>query len=58
MDQYLKTRYPGIFNYIGKNGAVYGIDYKIKEKQRLSQSVGMRSDYEFGKTSFKEYNQD
>jgi len=27
MGQYLKTRYPGIFQYVGKNGAAYGIDY-------------------------------
>lgn len=27
MGQYLKTRYPGIFQYVGKNGTVYGIDY-------------------------------
>ena len=27
MGQYLKTRYPGIFQYAGKNGTAYGIDY-------------------------------
>jgi len=27
MGQYLKTIYRGIFQYIGKNGKVYGIDY-------------------------------
>jgi integrase len=27
MGQYLKTHYPGIFKYAGKNGTVYGIDY-------------------------------
>lgn len=27
MGQYLKTHYPGIFKYVGKNGAVYGIDF-------------------------------
>jgi integrase len=27
MGQYLKTHYPGIFKYVGKNGTVYGIDY-------------------------------
>ncbi len=27
MGEYLKTRYPGIFQYAGKNGTVYGIDY-------------------------------
>jgi integrase len=27
MGQYLKTIYPGIFKYVGKNGTVYGIDY-------------------------------
>ncbi len=26
MGEYLKTRYPGIFQYAGKNGTVYGID--------------------------------
>ena len=27
MGQYFKTRYPGIFRYVGKNGTVYGVDY-------------------------------
>jgi len=27
MGQYLKTHYPGVFKYVGKNGTVYGIDY-------------------------------
>ena len=27
MGTYLKTKYPGIFKYIGKHGEVYGIDY-------------------------------
>ena len=27
MGQYLRTHYPGIFKYVGKQGAVYGIDY-------------------------------
>ncbi|MGO8990454.1 MAG: tyrosine-type recombinase/integrase [bacterium] len=27
MGEYLKTRYPGIFQYVGPNGTVYGIDY-------------------------------
>jgi integrase len=27
MGEYLKTRYPGIFQYVGKNGTTYGIDY-------------------------------
>jgi hypothetical protein len=27
MGKYLKTRYPGVFQYVGKNGTVYGIDY-------------------------------
>ena len=27
MGQYLKTHYPGIFKYVGRNGTVYGIDY-------------------------------
>jgi integrase len=27
MGEYLKTRYPGIFQYVGRNGTVYGIDY-------------------------------
>lgn len=28
MGEYLKTRYPGIFQYVGKNGAAYGISYR------------------------------
>jgi integrase len=27
MGEYLKTHYPGIFQYVGKNGTAYGIDY-------------------------------
>ncbi len=27
MGVYQKTRYPGIFRYVGKNRTVYGIDY-------------------------------
>ena len=27
MGKYLTTRYPGIFQYAGKNGTTYGIDY-------------------------------
>ena len=27
MGEYQKTKYPGIFKYIGRNGTVYGIDY-------------------------------
>jgi hypothetical protein len=27
MGVYQKTRYPGIFRYVGKNKTVYGIDY-------------------------------
>jgi len=29
MGEYLKTRYPGIFQYVGKNGTVYGISYRV-----------------------------
>jgi hypothetical protein len=27
MSQYLTTRYPGIFQYVGKKGTAYGMDY-------------------------------
>ena len=27
MGEYQKTKYPGIFRYVGKKGTVYGIDY-------------------------------
>jgi len=33
MGQYLKTRYPGIFQYVGPNGAAYGIDYRAGGKK-------------------------
>ncbi len=33
MGKYLKTRYPGIFQYIGRNGTVYGIDYRAGGKK-------------------------
>src|SRR4030042_4064786 len=33
MGQYLKTRYPGIFQYAGKNGTVYGISYRTGGKK-------------------------
>jgi integrase len=33
MGQYLKTRYPGIFQYVGKNGTVYGISYRVGGKK-------------------------
>jgi integrase len=33
MGEYLKTRYPGIFQYAGKNGMVYGIDYRSGGKK-------------------------
>lgn len=31
--QYLKTKYPGIFMYVGKKGTVYGIDYYANGKK-------------------------
>jgi integrase len=33
MGKYLKTRYPGIFQYVGLNGTAYGIDYRIGGKK-------------------------
>ena len=33
MGQYLKTRYPGIFQYVGTNGTAYGIDYRAGGKK-------------------------
>ena len=33
MGVYLKTRYPGIFQYAGKNGTVYGISYRTGGKK-------------------------
>ncbi len=33
MGQYLKTRYPGIFQYVGKNGTAYGISYRAGGKK-------------------------
>ena len=33
MGQYLKTRYPGIFQYVGANGAAYGISYRAGGKK-------------------------
>lgn len=33
MGKYLKTRYPGIFQYVGKNGSVYGISYRSGGKK-------------------------
>jgi integrase len=33
MGQYLKTRYPGIFQYVGKSGTAYGISYRTGGKK-------------------------
>jgi hypothetical protein len=33
MGQYLKTRYPGILQYVGKNGTPYGISYRSGGKK-------------------------
>jgi len=33
MGQYLKTRYPGIFQYVGPNGTAYGISYRSGGKK-------------------------
>jgi len=33
MSQYLKTRYPGIFQYVGPNGTAYGISYRAGGKK-------------------------
>lgn len=33
MGEYLKTRYPGIFQYVGKNGTAYGISYRAGGKK-------------------------
>lgn len=43
MGQYLKTRYPGIFRYIGKNGTAYGISYRaggIKHREIIGSLLG------------------
>jgi hypothetical protein len=34
MGVYLKTRYQGIFQYVGKNGTAYGISYRTGGKKR------------------------
>ena len=33
MGEYVKTRYPGIFQYVGKNGTAYGISYRTGGKK-------------------------
>ena len=35
MGQYPKTRYPGVFQYVGPNGMAHGIDYRIGGKKHL-----------------------
>jgi integrase len=43
MGQYLKTRYPGIFQYVGKNGTAYGISYRtggIKHREIIGLLLG------------------
>ena len=40
---YLKTRYPGIFQYVGKNGTAYGISYRargIKHREIIGPLLG------------------
>lgn len=52
MGQYLKTRYPGIFQYVGKNGTVYGIDYYAGGKKHR-EIIGPRLGDAQGKLSEK-----
>jgi len=43
MGVYLKTRYPGIFQYVGKNGTAYGISYRaggIKHREIIGPLLG------------------
>jgi integrase len=40
MGVYQKTIYPGIFKYIGKKGAVYGIDYYDADGKRVKRVTG------------------
>lgn len=40
MGVYQKTIYPGIFKYIDKNGAVYGIDYYDADGKRVKRVTG------------------
>jgi integrase len=40
MGEYLKTNWPGIFKYIGKKGAVYGIDYYDADGKRVKRVTG------------------
>jgi hypothetical protein len=43
MGEYLKTRYPGIFQYVGKNGTAYGISYRsggVKHREIIGSSLG------------------
>jgi integrase len=47
MGEYLKTRYPGIFQYVGKNGTVYGIDYYAggkKHREIVGELLGEAKD--------------
>ena len=43
MGVYLKTRYPGIFRYLGKKGQAYGIDY-YGDGKRHRELVGSKLD--------------
>jgi integrase len=40
---YLRTRYPGIFKYVGKKGTVYGIDY-YGDGKRHRELIGSKLD--------------
>jgi len=40
MGVYLKTRYPGIFQYQGRQGGVYGIDYYDTDGKRVKKVTG------------------
>jgi integrase len=47
MGRYCKTRYPGIFKYVGKNGTVYGIDYYAggkKHREIVGELLGKAQD--------------
>ena len=49
MGTYLKTKYPGIFKYVGRNGESYGIDYYAGGKKHR-EIVGPLSNRGPGKT--------
>ena len=43
MGEYQKTKYPGIFRYVGKKGTVYGIDY-YGDGKRHREFIGSKLD--------------